>query len=137
MTLTDTGPLVAILDATDVAHKKCVAAAASLPPGPFVTTWPCLTESMHFAYRAARYDGQAKVWALMQSGRLLLHDLGVDDLPRMATLMAKYRDTPMDLADASLIVAAEKLGLKRIFTLDGDFRVFRLADGSALEVVPN
>ena len=42
----------------------------------------------------------------------------------------------MDLADASLIVAAERLGAEQIFTLDGDFRVYRLIDGAALEPVP-
>jgi predicted nucleic acid-binding protein len=42
----------------------------------------------------------------------------------------------MDLADASLIVAAERLGAKRIFTLDSDFHVYRLSDGTALRTVP-
>ncbi len=41
----------------------------------------------------------------------------------------------MDLADASLIAAAEALSLKRIFTIDSDFYVYRLADGSSLEVI--
>lgn len=39
----------------------------------------------------------------------------------MRSLMEKYRDTPMDLADASLVALAETRGLKRIFTLDSDF----------------
>ena len=54
----------------------------------------------------------------------------------MAELMAKYKDRPMDLADASLIVAAERLGKKRIFTLDRDFHIYRMSDGNALETVP-
>jgi predicted nucleic acid-binding protein len=54
----------------------------------------------------------------------------------MAELMAKYKDRPMDLADASLIVTAERLGAKRIFTLDNDFHIYRLSDGMALEPVP-
>lgn len=51
-------------------------------------------------------------------------------------LMDKYRDLPMDLADASLIAAAEKLGTSCVFTIDSDFRVYRFADHSAVEVVP-
>jgi predicted nucleic acid-binding protein len=54
----------------------------------------------------------------------------------MAALMAQYRDTPMDLADASLVAVAESLRLRRVFTIDSDFYVYRLADGSALEVLP-
>lgn len=50
--------------------------------------------------------------------------------------MDQYRDTPMDLADASLVAAAETLGLKRVFTLDRHFYAYRLLDGTALEVLP-
>lgn len=42
----------------------------------------------------------------------------------------------MDLADASLVVAAEQIRTGLIFTLDGDFHVYRLSDGSALECLP-
>jgi predicted nucleic acid-binding protein len=42
----------------------------------------------------------------------------------------------MDLADASLMAAAALLGTRRVFTLDGDFRVYRFADGSAFDITP-
>jgi predicted nucleic acid-binding protein len=54
----------------------------------------------------------------------------------MAVLMHKYRDRPMDLADASLVATAERRGIRRIFTLDSDFHIYRLADGSALACLP-
>lgn len=54
----------------------------------------------------------------------------------MAALMEQYRDLPMDLADASLVAAAERLARRQVFTLDRQFYVYRLADGAALEVVP-
>lgn len=53
----------------------------------------------------------------------------------MRQLMVKYRDTPMDLADAA-VVAAEVLNAARVFSIDSDFYIYRLADGAALEVVP-
>ena len=53
----------------------------------------------------------------------------------MYELMQQYEDTPMDLADASLVAAAECLGINRIFALDTDFYVYRLADGSALDII--
>ena len=53
----------------------------------------------------------------------------------MRELMAKYKDTPMDLADASL-VAAEVLGVRRIFTVDSDFVVYRLPGKQAFDIVP-
>jgi len=54
----------------------------------------------------------------------------------MAALMEQYADRPMDLADASLIALAEAAGYTRIFSIDSDFYVYRLANGTALEVVP-
>ena len=50
--------------------------------------------------------------------------------------MEKYRDVPMDLADATLVALAEARSLTRIFTLDGDFKVYRLAGRRTLEIVP-
>jgi predicted nucleic acid-binding protein len=50
--------------------------------------------------------------------------------------MEKYKDTPMDLADASLVAVAERLSLVRVFTVDGDFRIYRLLNGKSFEVVP-
>jgi predicted nucleic acid-binding protein len=67
---------------------------------------------------------------------LTLLDLTAEEVDRMALLMEKYRDRPMDLADASLIVAAERLGTRYIFTLDRDFHIYRLSDGTALSSVP-
>ena len=51
--------------------------------------------------------------------------------------MSQYADTPMDLADASLMVAAEALGATRIFSLDSDFYIYRTAAGGVLEVPPD
>ena len=81
------------------------------------------------------YRYQAAFWALQITGRLVLHDLTPAEADRMAALMQQYRDTPMDLADASLVAVAESRTLRRVFTTDSDFYVYRLADGSALEVI--
>ena len=58
------------------------------------------------------------------------------DLGRVAELMAKYESVPMDLADASLVALAEERSLRTVFTLDRDFRIYRLPRGKSLRVVP-
>ena len=136
MTLTDAGALVALLDADDPYHTVCMAAAQRLPAGPLLTTWVCFTEAMYLLGTVGGYRYQAALWNLRTTGRLVLHDLTPAEADRMAALMAQYQDTPMDLADASLVVAAESRTLRRVFTTDSDFYVYRLTDGSALEVVP-
>lgn len=136
MILTDTGPLVALLDKDDVHHAACVAASRHLPSGPLLTTWPCFTEAMYLLGEVGGYRYQAELWKLWQAGRLVLHDLMPAEVDHTIRLMEKYQDTPMDLADASLVAVAESHNLRRVFTLDSHFRIYRLSDGSALEVVP-
>lgn len=136
MTLTDAGPIIAILNRDDTHHPACVAAAARLPPGPLLTTWPCFTEAMHLLGQVGGHRYQAALWNLRATGDLRLHDLSSDEADRAAFLMAKYADSPMDLADASLVASAEHLDIRHIFTLDHHFRIYRLSDGTVLEMVP-
>lgn len=135
MTLTDTGPLVALLDVNEARHDKCLQTLPGLPV-PLVTPWPCFTETMYLLGRAGGFRFQETLWRMKTEGRLVIHQSDEMEIERMATLMAQYRDTPMDLADASLVAAAETLRLRRVFTLDRHFYAYRTADGKALEVVP-
>ena len=91
---------------------------------------------MYLVFRAGGFPAQAARWRLRTTRRLLLHDLIDAEVNRMVELMETYRDRPMDLADASVVAAAEHLAMRRLFALDRDFYIYRLVDGSALEVVP-
>ncbi len=135
MTLTDTGPVVALIDTNEAKHEACRLALPRLAK-PMVMPGPCYTEAMYLLGRELGYPGQQTLWRLRSSGQLSVHECSSEELDRMELLMEQYRDAPMDLADASLVVAAETLGLRRVFTLDRHFYAYRLADGSALEVIP-
>ena len=67
---------------------------------------------------------------------LRLHTPTSLETARVLHLMEQYADRPMDLADASLVALAEAEGYTRIFSIDEDFYIYRLADGTALEVLP-
>ena len=134
-TLTDTGPLVGLVDRSDPHHQEATAALKRLRRVPLLTTWPCLTEAMYLLYQAAGYSGQESLWRFVERGSLQIYLPGEDDCRRMQELMSIFRDAPMDMADASLVAAAEELSLTRIFTFDRHFFAYRLADGSVLEVV--
>jgi predicted nucleic acid-binding protein len=136
MILTDTGPLIALINKNDPNHQKCIQATTHLPAVKLVTTWPCFTEAMYLLFRAGRHPAQAQLWRWRAAERLVLHNATEDELDRMSILMERYNDRPMDLADASLVAAAEKIQMRRIFTLDSDFHVYRLVDGSAMECIP-
>jgi predicted nucleic acid-binding protein len=134
--LTDAGPLLAILDRGDAYHQTCMVAARSLGRTPLVTTWPCVTEAMYLLGRAGGYRLQAGLWNMRTAGRLIVHALTDAEADRAAALMQQYQDTPMDLGDASLVAVAESRSLRQVFTFDRHFWTYRLADGSALELIP-
>ena len=69
-------------------------------------------------------------------GGLRVIDLRTEDLRAIQALLEKYRDRPMDLADASLVILAERRGLDQVLTLDRrDFDVYRLSGGRKFEQV--
>ncbi len=135
VTLTDTGPLVALLDEADQLHAQAEQALVRLPKRPLITTWPCFTESMYLLYQSIGYAAQEELWSWVSDGLLQLHCPSEHERSRMQELMAQYQDAPMDMADASVVTAAEALDLARVFTYDRHFFAYRLADGSVLEVV--
>lgn len=135
MTLTDAGALVAIIVRRDPHHMRCVNALGMIAR-PLVTTWPALTEAMYLAGRAGGWHGHAALWRLVERGTLQLADISAHAASRMRVLMEQYRDLPMDLADASLVAIAEERRLDRIFTLDAEFRVYRLPRGRSFTIVP-
>ena len=134
MILCDTGPLLALLEPHDPDHARCIDALKSVRL-PLLTTWPCFTEAMYLLGKSG-WEYQNELWNYQAQGILMLRDLSGDEMQQMRKLMEKYRDTPMDLADASLVSTAESLRLQRIFTLDSDFLVYRLSDGGAFEIIP-
>lgn len=135
MTLTDAGPLVALIDADEADHEVCKFALGSLRL-PLITTWPAFTEAMYLLSRAGGRAGQEALWKLTLTDRLDIVDLSRAALERSAQLMAKYADLPMDLADATLVAFAEEQGHRRVFTLDSDFGVYRLHGRQRFEIVP-
>jgi predicted nucleic acid-binding protein len=133
--LTDTGPLLALLDGNDRHHASCVVVARSLPNEPMMTTWLCFTEAIYFLGEAGGYPFQESLWKLRRDGILSLLEITSTEADRMDVLMSQYQNVPMDAADASLVAVAESRGFRRLFSIDSDFYIYRLADGSVLEVV--
>lgn len=135
MTLTDAGPLVALVDADEADHEVCRAALGQLEL-PLATTWPAFTEAMYLLSRAGGAAGREALWRLVLTDRLGVLDLSRSAVERSAELMATYADLPMDLADATLVAVAEERGTRRVFTLDSDFQVYRLHGRQRFDVVP-
>ena len=132
--LVDAGPLVALLDRGDPQHANCVAALKTLR-GSLVTVWPAFTEAMYLLRES--WPAQKALWSRLETSALELAVLDEADAPRMRELMEKYRDLPMDLADAALVRVAERESLTEIFTLDRrHFRTYRPGRRRSFSIVP-
>jgi len=57
---------------------------------------------------------------------IILSDINQNDMPRILELTEKYSDLPIDFADATLVITAEKTGIREIISLDKDFDIYRL-----------
>ncbi len=129
--LCDAGPLVALLDSSDGAHEVCESALRAWP-GRFLTTWPVLAEAFHFLDSPGQREA---LWEFIER-TVPPMDLSGEDSRRMRVLMRQYLNLPLDLADASLVVVAERLNLRKIFTLDRHFRIVRPRHTRSFEVFP-
>jgi predicted nucleic acid-binding protein len=135
MILVDTGPLIALNDKRDSAHLASHRAAQKLKREPLVASWPCITEAIYFLGLSGGFALQATLWKMRQDGYLKIIDLSPAEVDLSESLMKRYQDLPMDLADATLVALAEFRGWKKVFTSDSHFFVYRLNDGGSLDVI--
>ena len=131
----DTGPLIAYLNRRDPAHAA-VAARLDDFSGQLVTTGAVVTEVMYFL---SGVPGGPVAFAelLVASGTRIAESSDPTLVLAAADLMARYSDTPMDFADATLVQLADGLGVIDILTLDRrGFSTYRTAKGKAFRLVP-
>jgi uncharacterized protein len=132
--LVDAGPLISVLTQEEQDHKV-FARLLSEEPGPLISTAPCLTEAMHFASRELGWLGKQALFDLLDRSGIELRS-GIEHIKRMRELMEKYRDIPMDFADASLVTLAEQSGIWRIMTTDySGFYAFKFARNRSFEIL--
>ncbi len=137
MILVDRGPLIALFDPRDALHERCKRTLKTLR-SPLRTTIPVLTEA--FQILSPESHGSDRLRDFIALGGLGVWFLDRGALERAFELMERYADHPMDLADASLIVAGETLNIRRIFTVDRrDFAAYRIRRGHRhypVEILP-
>lgn len=131
--LVDAGALIALLDKDDAEHDRCVEALKRIRD-PLATVWPALTEAVHLLADTTRAPDA--LCDMVSDGALKLVPLAPPDLARIKQLMQKYRDLPMDFADAALVRVAERDRLTRIVTFDHHFTVYRLPRRMTFTVLP-
>ena len=130
--LIDSGPLLALFNAGDGWHAPVVAWLKQHSDVALVSTWPVLTEVC--ALLARRVHNQAALDFLLwvERGGLRVDAPIEHSLPHMRRIAQRFASLPLDLADASIAEAAERLGLRNILSVDADFDVYRDGRGRPL-----
>jgi predicted nucleic acid-binding protein len=121
--LIDAGPLIALFDKDDHYHSKIKKFIAK-NNYKFVSTLAVITEVTHMLDFNISVQIDFLEWVINKG--VLLHEIQQSDFPRIIELTKKYSDLPMDFADATLVLVAEKTGIKSIISIDTDFEVYRL-----------
>ncbi len=135
MIIVDTGVLLAYFIATDPDH---VTAREFLETTrePLTTTPLVIAEVDYFVLERFGPDHEARVIEHLMEGPLPGR-IWERELIACSRLLGRYQDLELGLTDASVMVAAESLGTRKIATFDErDFRAVTTEAGLAFDLLP-
>jgi predicted nucleic acid-binding protein len=121
--LIDAGPLIALFDSSDN-HHRGIRSFLKEHPYRYVSTVAVFTEVSHMLDFST--DAQKDFYEWVMYKGVIISDINQNDMLRLVELTEKYSDVPMDFADATLVITAEKTGIREIISMDKDFDIYRL-----------
>jgi len=121
--LIDAGPLIALFDSSEKHHWP-IKTFLKEHPYRYVSTLAVFTEVSHMLDFSTNAQRDFYEWVMYKG--VFISDINQNDMPRLVELTGKYADLPMDFADATLVITAEKTGIREIISLDRDFDIYRL-----------
>ncbi|MDP3016843.1 MAG: PIN domain-containing protein [Deltaproteobacteria bacterium] len=134
LVMMDTGPWVALIDRSEERHEECVEWLRDFR-GNIFSSEAVLTEVLYLLNFSSRARSAALDFVL--SGAIILVPPSLESLKRVKRLMEKYKDIPMDYADATLVSIAEDLSITEVVTFDvKDFSIYRLSSKQPFVILP-
>ena len=134
--LLDTGFLLAVLDASDNAHKPCVEALIH-EPSPILPD-VVVPELAYLVLRELGYPVLIKFLNSLTAGELVLERATLDDFRRTSEILTKYADSHIDFVDGVIAAIAERMDIQRILTVDRrHFGLFRPQHCDFFTIVPD
>jgi uncharacterized protein len=133
-TLIDAGPLIALFNKSDKYHEEIKEFIKNYS-GLLTTSWPVITEVCHML--DFNINAQIDFLKWIKLDGLKVEDIKTEEIDRIIKLSEKYSDIPMDLADATLVVISERLGVKEIITIDSDYYIYRTTEKEMLRNIFN
>jgi uncharacterized protein len=130
--LTDSGPLIALLDSSDQHHDWAVEQFSRFS-STLATCEGAITEATHLLQ-----DAGVKSWSVLEliNREIISVRFDLDSgLNRVLSLMKKYADTPMDFVDACLVAMTEEKRDCKLLTLDSDFKIYRRFERQVIPLI--
>lgn len=120
--IADAGVIVAYLDKRDAHHQWTFEQMKTLP-APYSVCEAVIVESCFLLSRL--HNGKRNVLAMLKAGFLEIDFSLSNEVEAIESLLAKYENVPMSLADACLVRMSELADDSAVFTLDSDFHIYR------------
>ena len=130
--LVDSGPLIALFDASDKYHNEAINFIKN-NKYPLVTTIASITETLHLL--DFNRNAQIDFLEWVHRGAVEIYNIENNAFQRLKELTEKYRDLPMDFADSCLVYLAEQLKLDTIATIDRDFTIYRIRGRKKFKII--
>jgi predicted nucleic acid-binding protein len=134
--IADTSGLLALFNRTEPAHhevQRIVDGAAE----PLVVSPYVVAELDYLVATRIGVDAQLSMLNELASGAYDLTDFDADGLVQATTIIARYRDQTIGVADASLVVLADRYHTRELLTLDHrHFDVLRPLSGGRFKLLP-
>ncbi len=129
----DTGPWVALIDRSESRHGECVDWFRQFE-GKIYSSEAILIEVLYLLNFSSTARSAAIDFVL--NGAVMIVPSSLGSLSRIKALMEKYKNVPMDYADATLVSLAEDLSIHHIATLDSHFDIYRLPSKKHFFILP-
>jgi predicted nucleic acid-binding protein len=132
----DTGPLLAAMNKRDAAHKKCAQLIAQCSERLIIPS-PVLIEVDYFLTKHRRQNAFYALLHDVEQGHYIVENLLAHDYRRVKQIYSTYSDTQVGFVDAAVLTITERLGEKKLATLDHrHFGVMRPAHINSLQLLP-
>jgi predicted nucleic acid-binding protein len=134
--LIDTSGLLAAIDSSQRMHAACAEVLGD-STGPFLLSPFVLAELDYLLGVRVSAAAQDALLAEVERGAYRLEPFLASDVAAARRTLQKYATLKLGIADASILVLAERHGTRDVLTLDErHFRALRTSKGKALRILP-
>jgi uncharacterized protein len=136
VTIADTSGLLALFNTREPEHEAVRRLVGEME-SPLVVSPYVVAELDYLVASRVGVDAELAMLDELAGGAYELGQLDAEDLARVSGVIARYRDQSIGVADASIVVLADRHRIREILTLDRrHFGVLRPLSGGRFKLIP-